>query len=197
MQETDGSINASLAQKSVRPISDTDFDRIMQTGLQGVNCGSELASLAPTAWDFAGDPPARIMRTRVLSSRSMRTRAFSQVVGAAYRMRCAVTGLALRAPDGSSEVECAHIMPIETGGPDSIRKGLALSRSIHWMFDKRLISIGGDGRILRSRHCPDAKIDRLINGSERIILPQNGACYPHPEFLRYHRENVFLAGRPG
>lgn len=196
MQETDGSVNASLAQQSVRNVSDFDFERIINVGLRNADFDGNLAPTPSHLWGFAAPAPASLNRTRVLASRSMRKRAFSQVVGPAYRMQCAVTGISLWAPDGSSEVECAHIMPIEAGGPDSVRNGLALSRTIHWMFDKGLISISTDGRILRSRYCPYEKPDALINKSGRVRVPDDSAHHPHPEFLRYHRENVFLGGLP-
>lgn len=82
-------------------------------------------------------------------------------------------------------------MPVETGGPDSASDGITLSRCIHWMFDKGLLSIDTDYRILKSRRYFEPQVDQLFNGSGRIALPENDSHRPHPEFLRYHREKIF------
>jgi putative restriction endonuclease len=191
MQESDGSVNASLAQRSVRAITDDNFKQIMVAGLRTVLTGEEPPVSPTSSWGFSEDPPAPSERTRILASRSLRDRAFRQMVGEAYGMECAMTGISMRAPDGTFEVECAHIMPVEAGGPDSASNGIALSRCLHWMFDKGLISIGADYRILKSRHYFQPQIDKLFNESGRINLPKNDSDRPHPEFLRYHRDNIF------
>ncbi|ATU93648.1 hypothetical protein BLM14_04140 [Phyllobacterium zundukense] len=191
MKESDGSVNASLAQQSVRAISDGVFRRIMEAGLQTVLPDEETPPSPISSWGFSEDPPATSERTRILTSRSLRDRAFRQMVGEAYDMECAMTGISMQAPDGTFEVECAHIMPVEAGGPDSASNGIALSRCLHWMFDKGLISIDTDYRILKSRHCFQPRIDSLLNESGQINLPENDSHRPHPEFLRYHREQIF------
>lgn len=106
-------------------------------------------------------------------------------------MECAMTGISMQAPDGTYEIESAHIMPVEAGGPDSVSNAIALSRCLHWMFDKGLILVDADYRILRSRHYFQPQIDRLFIESRRINLPNSDNDRPHPEFLRYHRDNIF------
>jgi putative restriction endonuclease len=191
MKESDGSVNASLAQQSVRAISDGVFKRIMEAGLQTILPDEEQSISPISPWGFSEDPPAAPERTRILASRSLRDRAFRQMVGEAYDMACAMTGIPMQAPDSTFEVECAHIMPVEAGGPDSASNGIALSRCLHWMFDKGLISIDADYRILKSRHDFQPRIDSLLNESGQINLPESDSHRPHPEFLRYHREHIF------
>uniref|UniRef100_UPI001953CABF HNH endonuclease n=1 Tax=Klebsiella aerogenes TaxID=548 RepID=UPI001953CABF len=74
-------------------------------------------------------------RVGYLTSRIMRERAFRRVVLRAYDERCAVTGLKLINGGGRAEVVAAHIKPVAANGPDSIRNGIALSGTAHWMFD--------------------------------------------------------------
>ena len=45
---------------------------------------------------------------------------------------------------GRAEVQAAHIRPVADNGPDSLRNGVALSSTFHWMFDRGLISVGDD-----------------------------------------------------
>jgi len=90
------------------------------------------------------------------------------------------------------EAEAAHIRPVEKGGPDSIRNGLALSGTAHWMFDRGLIGLSDDLDILISRQVNDpAGVEGIINGSGRALTPARDSERPHPAFLRWHRENCF------
>ncbi|MCV6586421.1 MAG: hypothetical protein OIF47_12865 [Marinibacterium sp.] len=62
------------------------------------------------------------------------------------------------------------------------------------MFDRGLISVGDDHRILVSENKVSPEVrKRLICPSGRLHLPANRRDHPHPEYLRFHRENVFGA----
>ncbi|MFN7308061.1 MAG: HNH endonuclease, partial [Acetobacteraceae bacterium] len=90
-----------------------------------------------------------------------------------------------------SEVQAAHVRPVASAGPDSLRNGIALCSTFHWMFDRGLISVADDHQLLLARgHVPEAAM-RLLN-PDRVLLPTRRADQaPHPMFLRWHRENVF------
>ena len=112
-------------------------------------------------------------------------------VRAAYSNRCAITGLRLINGGGRPEVQAAHIQPVASKGPDSVRNGLALSGTVHWMFDRGLISIGDDYKILVAKdHVPDDAI-RLLNRSGVINLPTDLTLHPNSYFLKFHRDQVF------
>ena len=55
---------------------------------------------------------------------------------------CAMTGIKIINGRGLPEVQAAHIQPVSNRGPDSVRNGLALSGTVHWMFDRGLITLG-------------------------------------------------------
>jgi putative restriction endonuclease len=107
--------------------------------------------------------------------------------------RCAISGLQLRNGGGRPEVQAAHIRPVERDVSDSVRNGLALSGTLHWMFDRGLISVAEDSEtILVSRNkLPSDVISRLIRPSGKLLKPTDPHHHPHPENLRWHRENVF------
>ena len=50
-------------------------------------------------------------------------------------LRCAVSGLRLIKGGRRPEVLAAHIMP--DNGPDTVRNGIALSGTVHWLFLSR------------------------------------------------------------
>jgi putative restriction endonuclease len=102
-----------------------------------------------------------------------------------------MTGLSLINGGGRCEIEAAHIMPVADNGPDSPRNGIALSRTVHWMFDRGILSVGEKGEILVARrHAPD-QVLRMLNPDMQIKLPSNQLWTPHANFIQFHRENRF------
>jgi putative restriction endonuclease len=126
----------------------------------------------------------------VTLSRPFRDQAFRRQICQAYDNRCAISGLKLINGGGRSEVQAAHIRPVASNGPDSIRNGLALTGTLHWMFDRGLLSVDDEYRVLRAKELP-VDVDRLIAPGGELRLPEAELLYPHPLYLRYHRENVF------
>jgi putative restriction endonuclease len=124
----------------------------------------------------------------------VRDRVFRSLVVDAYDRRCAVTGLKLVNGGGRAEVEAAHIMPVASGGPDKITNGIALSGTVHWMFDRGLIALADNFDVLISRQVNDAEgVKSLINPSGRALVPRDRTLQPHPRYLSWHREHCFKA----
>ncbi|HMF67377.1 MAG TPA: HNH endonuclease [Phyllobacterium sp.] len=192
MVQSDGRMNSHIIQQQVRTLSNEEYTRIERTGFSKNWIEEEQRLVMTPLYGFAEDPPESVERDRILTSRTFRDRVFSQLVARAYNMRCAMTGISIQAPDGRFEMECAHIKPINHSGPDSLNNGIPLFRTIHWMFDNGLMSIGPDYQILKSSRYNEPKIDGLFNESGKITLPKNSSHFPHPEFLRYHREHIFF-----
>lgn len=128
-----------------------------------------------------------------ISRRPFRDRVFSTAVRAAYDNTCAVTGLRIINGGGRPEVQAAHIKPVAESGPDSMRNGLALSGTAHWMFDRGLISIADDYSLLLREEAIPGHFFRIINEDRRLKVPESPSLRPHPTFLGYHREQVFRA----
>lgn len=144
---------------------------------------------APAAFEHA---PLAGFRPDVLITRKLRDASFARQVKAAYGARYAISGLELRNGGGRPEVEAAHIRPVAHDGPDTVRNGLALSGTLHWMFDRGLIAVAEDLTILISHNKVDGETAaRLIAPDRKLYVPENPRLHPHPEYLRYHRENIF------
>jgi putative restriction endonuclease len=110
----------------------------------------------------------------------------------AYRARCAMSGLALRNGGGRPEVEAAHIRPVAEQGPDIVQNGLALSGTLHWMFDRGLLAVDEDRRVLVARDSVVGEIqDRLLRPDRRLVLPADPLHHPHEAFLAWHRRHIF------
>ena len=190
-----GGVNVS----AVRRLTGEEFVAIVTAGLQpmeGPNTlprtGDEdqMGFLDPQA-DFE-HAPLQEFRSEMLVSRAARDSSFARQVKAAYDGKCAISGLYLRNGGGRPEVQAAHIRSVSHEGPDIVSNGLALSGTLHWMFDRGLISVGEGYEILVSHNkVPAEARDRLIAPGRTLIRPANPRHHPHPDYLRYHRETIF------
>jgi putative restriction endonuclease len=180
-------------QLAVRRLPERDFAEIVRRGLP-----ADLEAIEARRYDpsqaQADEPVTPFERPVIerLTSRPYRDVAFRRKVREACDYRCAMSGLSLRNGGGRPEVQAAHIRPVDRQGNDSVRNGLALSGTLHWMFDRGLVAVADDMTILVSRNkVPGEVVDRLIGPGGRLTLPRERRDWPHPEHLRWHRENVF------
>ncbi|MCT8160233.1 HNH endonuclease [Pseudoruegeria sp. SHC-113] len=183
-----------VVQSAVRSLPDAEFASIVNLGLppeleqiEATRYDPQVAELAEGAQPFERPVLERLTR------RPYRDVAFRRKVRDAYGYRCAMSGLMLRNGGGRPEVQAAHIRPVENQGSDSVRNGLALSGTLHWMFDRGLISVADDCATILVSHnkVPKDVVGRLLPSDGRLVRPVDSRNAPHPENLRWHRENVF------
>jgi putative restriction endonuclease len=188
----DGTTNAGTVQNAVRHLQDAEYDLIVQAGFAPVLTPERDA---PTQHAVLGiyDEGQNFKRPIVerLVARPFRDAAFAVAVKAAYQDTCAITGLKIINGGGHAEVQAAHIRPVADLGPDSVRNGIALCGTMHWMFDRGLISIDDDLSVLVAHHRVPDSVSRLINSTGRVRGPERVNFRPHPNFLAYHRREVF------
>jgi putative restriction endonuclease len=185
LRKADGSTNKGAFGRAVRNIPDEEYQAIVEAGLGKVE--QEVAQMvAEEALVFDVQRPI----IQQLIERPFREVNFSRMVKEEYEMTCAMTGLSIRDEKGKLEVEAAHIKPVKFNGPDSVRNGIALSRTFHWMFDYGLISIADNNEVIMKEIVPD-RVRQLINKDWKIRIPVNPNAVPHPEFLRFHRESIY------
>ncbi len=192
-----GKINGGTAQSAVRLITPGEYSRIIEAGFHENIEWPERNEISNTQINdpllppgMAEEGPMFINRPIVtfLADRKFRDRKFRQQVLNAYDRRCAFTGLRLINGGGRPEVEAAHIIPVDENGSDSVRNGIALSGTVHWMFDRGLLSLADDFKILKSRQL-NYNVDHLLNKDGKAILPENPAFRPQFFNIRWHRTN--------
>jgi putative restriction endonuclease len=126
---------------------------------------------------------------QILLNRKIRDASFRRQVCDAYDNRCAITGLRLVNGGGKAEAQAAHIWPVAEGGPDIVQNGIALSGTIHWLFDRHLISLTNEYRLLVSHNKVPAELRGLFaNQLDRIRLPNDPRLWPHAKYVEKHRE---------
>jgi putative restriction endonuclease len=194
LKKADGSTNKGAFGRAVRLIPDGEFDLILKAGF-APTLGENLQPNQSNEFEISEEEQTSFERpiVEVTVSRLFRERSFMYNVRSAYNNQCAMTGLRLINGGGRPEVQAAHIQPVASKGPDSVRNGLALSGTVHWMFDRGLISIGDNYEILVAKnHVPDDAL-RLLNQNKLIRLPKDPTVYPNAVYLKFHRDQVFKA----
>lgn len=182
------------AQAAVRPIPVDDFNRIVALGLDthdellprsGAGVTASVAE-EQVPYEFEQD------RVQILTKRTIRDRIFRTRVLKAYDRRCAFTGFQFINGGGRAEVEAAHIKSVEAKGPDVVQNGLALSGTVHWMFDRGLLTVADNAEILLSNHINDVEgVRKILLANGRAQFPDNVHQRPDAAFLRWHRDHCF------
>lgn len=183
------------AQAAVRTIPAGDFNRIVGLGLDthdellpraGASLGLTSLTEEQVPYEFEQD------RVQMLTKRTVRDRVFRTRVLKAYDRRCAFTGFQFINGGGRAEVEAAHIKSVEAKGPDVVQNGIALSGTVHWMFDRGLLTVADNLEVLLSNHINDVDgVRKILRGDCRAQFPEDDRDKPDPAFLRWHRENCF------
>lgn len=121
--------------------------------------------------------------------------AFRERVLLAYEYRCCVCGHDLRLGRQVIGLEAAHIKWFQAGGPDIEANGLALCSLHHKIFDLGAFTVLPDTyEMVFSRHVvgsPEVQARLLSYHGAGLIQPQGREFMPNPEFLDWHRREVF------
>lgn len=128
--------------------------------------------------------------------RRPRDPSFRLRVLAAYGSCCAVCAMDLRLLQRPVALDAAHIKWHGAGGPDEERNGLALCSLHHKVFDLGAFTVDASShQVLVSDliHGDEASLERVLkrHHGQRLRAPLERAHRPSPEFLTWHRDQVF------
>ena len=192
------STGRELQGRSVRLISEREFGTIVRSGfcetldpknavrleLDPGHVDGEVFSFVSASEEEQG---RRIVQ--MLVNKKLRAAAFRKSVIDAYDNRCAVTGLRIVNGGGKSEVQAAHIWSVADGGPDVVQNGITLSSTVHWLFDRHLISFTEDFGLLVSHNKVPSELRSLFaKQRDRIHLPAGRNFWPNALYVARHRE---------
>ena len=196
-------IGAALQGKSIRIIPDDEFGAITRAGLHvtlapenAIRLELDSRHIDADALALVTAPPEEQQRriAQMLVNKQIRDAAFRRAVLDAYDGRCAVTGLRIVNGGGKVEAQAAHIWSVADGGPDVVQNGIALSATVHWLFDRRLISLTETYGVLVSHNKVPAELRGLFARQlDRINLPTDRRFWPHPTYIARHREGFAAA----
>lgn len=149
-----------------------------------------LANLLGIDLESEDGGPA-LPQPRIIEPARKRETRFAFEVLPAYDFTCALTGYRMVAEDGTTILDAAHIHSFSHGGPCTVRNGLALSKTAHWLFDRGFWSLSDDFHILVKKHHfhETGNLGLLLkpkDGQPLEMLPI-AAQRPNPEHLAWHR----------
>lgn len=152
-------------------------------------------SIRPDVLAAVGLPADLTDTTLTQEQARRRDPAFREKVLLAYQYRCGVCGHDLRLGRQTIGLEAAHIKWFQARGPDVVPNGIALCSLHHKVFDLGAFTIlPGSYQMIFSQHLngsDDSAGKILAYHGASLILPQSREYLPQPEFLDWHKREVF------
>ncbi|MGG7569500.1 phosphorothioated DNA-binding restriction endonuclease [Streptomyces sirii] len=173
-----------LLGRLVRVLLDTHFPPSLHVDLcEAVGLDLELADTGSV--HGTGAAPARRQRDRRMR----------ELILTAYEFRCAFCGYDGALGATTVGLEAAHVRWWSHDGPDEVDNGLCLCSLHHKLFDKGVLGLGGDHRILVSqRFVGRSEASRqhvLALAGRQVIGPQPGILPVARRHREWHVQQVF------
>lgn len=121
----------------------------------------------------------------------VRSGIFKREIPKIYNNTCAISRMRIDATANISLIDACHIVPFAESYNDTITNGIALCPNLHRAFDRGLISISDDYKVLLAKNFIENKNSNYsISQFENleIMLPSNAKHYPSLEGLRWQKE---------
>lgn len=124
----------------------------------------------------------------------LRGSVFKQYIPKIYDQTCCITGYKISSLFNISMTDACHIIPFSESYDDTIGNGLSLCPNIHRAFDRGLITIDEDYKIIISSNFEEDlnnpfSLKKFDN--KKILLPFKELYAPKKENLLWHNEHVF------
>ncbi|MFY7732424.1 MAG: HNH endonuclease [Bacteroidia bacterium] len=118
---------------------------------------------------------------------------FKREIPKIYNNTCCISGMRIDAIGSISMIDACHIVPFSTSFNDTITNGISLCPNLHRAFDRGLISIDENYKVIVSNSFKEVNSTYNIKSFEgKIInLPSIKSYYPNKENFGWHRKNIF------
>lgn len=184
--------NSATRGRAVRSLSEAEVEDIFRFGATDIEWDDRQVPL-----DLPSEVEGRVRR---VVTRLERSAGFREQVLTAYGNRCAVSGLA---GDGiKGLIEAAHIKGAGRPdfGPDHVTNGVALTPTLHRLFDRHLFSfeylydklVVVPSKLLTMDMVQDAVTGSALRLQEgqKVRLPSNTSAHPGRRFVDFHRRRL-------
>jgi putative restriction endonuclease len=114
---------------------------------------------------------------------------FKREIPKLYNYTCCISGMKIAAIISVSMVDACHIVPFSESYDDTITNGISLCPNLHRAFDRGLISIDDNYKVLVKSNWSEDQSNYSIKQFEgkRILLPSNPSQFPSHENFTSHR----------
>lgn len=118
---------------------------------------------------------------------------FKKVIPNIYNYSCCITGMQIVSKLDIQMVDACHIIPFSISHDDTISNGISLSPTIHRAFDRGLLTIDNEYRVVVSNTFTETTTNSFVKSydGKMIILPSQKNHFPLVQNLEWHRTNVF------
>ena len=153
--------------------------------------------------DQIAEDPKETYQKRLLQIRSeldndafqeevyIRSNIFKKEIPKIYNYTCCISGFRIDAVSNISMIDACHIIPFSESYNDTITNGIALSPTLHRAFDRGLISIDDDYKVLVNNNF--SEVNRTPYNIKqftgiKLLLPSNEQFFPSLDSLSQHRK---------
>lgn len=114
---------------------------------------------------------------------------FKKEIPGIYNYTCCISGMRIISGDSIQMIDACHIIPFSESHDDTISNGISLCPNLHRAFDRHLVSIDENYKILVKPFMEENNNYSIKQFEGRgILLPQNIKHYPSQNNLAIHRE---------
>jgi putative restriction endonuclease len=123
----------------------------------------------------------------------LRGSVFKREIPKIYNNTCCISGMRIDTLANISMIDACHIVPFSESYDDTITNGIALCPNLHRAFDRGLIGIDEDYRVIVSNSFKEEESSYRIRIYEKqeIMLPKIKIYFPLKNNFEWHRDNVF------
>lgn len=120
----------------------------------------------------------------------VREGAFKRQIPKLYNHTCAITGMRVDTTLNASMIDACHIVPWSESHDDTVTNGISLCPNLHRAFDRGLVTVDNDYRVLLSDNFVESespfKLAQFRN--QKLILPASDRLKPSRQNLEWHRK---------
>ena len=172
-----------------RPLNINTSQRVVTSSTAQIN-DSVLNVIQTSQQEIINETPGPDDEEISLGAGLFNSQTFRDFVMQAYGYKCAVTRRVIRYEEFNN-LEAAHIKPRAHNGLYLPCNGIALSRDMHFAFDKGFFTV--DDNYLIKVHPNVLQTDSYLNeyNGHELLLPRQDYFKPRIDYLHYHQDNIY------
>lgn len=118
---------------------------------------------------------------------------FKREIPKIYNNTCCISGMKIDATINVSMIDACHIVPFSFSYDDTVTNGIALCPNLHRAFDKGLIAIDENYKVVVSKNFKENENSYSIRAFENKIinLPSIESYFPTANNFNWHFKNIF------